>query len=162
MGSIYYHGTNEKNAKIIQREGFKPGTYFTWDLHSALMMGGLYVFAIYLKDKDISDYWEWRNSEIIKPEKILYLRKFDIKCIYDNKIEKIRMKKLIVEMEYPEDIFCENCEGKGQMNEAPEYGGWGNAEIEVCTKCGGFGRIRRNGQKYGSKISKEFINVKEG
>ena len=76
MGSIYYHGTTEDNAQIILKKGFKKGTYFTWDLHSALVMGGMWVFAIYFEDKG--------------PKKVIgnishqsQLRKIEF-CIYEN------------------------------------------------------------------------------
>ena len=70
IGTIWYHGTEEKTSKIILKEGFKELTYFTWDLHAALNMGGGFVFSIYLKNKSSSDYWQWRTPNIILPNKI--------------------------------------------------------------------------------------------
>ncbi len=60
--SVYYHGTTKENAETIQKQGFKKGTYFTWDLHSALVMGGMYVFGLFDDKSPEKSYWEWINT----------------------------------------------------------------------------------------------------
>ena len=147
MGSVYYHGTNEENAKKILSKGFAEGTYFTWDLHCALGMGGMWVFGIYFKDKEIEDYWEWRNSEVIPPDNILYLRKFSVECIHDNEIEGEKIRIINHKEEYGDQIIhCTHCKGRGGMSPAPKYGGWQASKLIVCEKCGGFGCIKPNGK----------------
>lgn len=149
MGSIYYHGTNEENARSILKNGFKEGTYFTWDLHAALVMGGMWIFGIYLEDKSPEkSYWEWRNSEIIPPTKILYLRKFNIDCIYDNEKEKEKIKIIHHKERYGENIIhCKKCKGRGQTNKIPEYGRLRDNKCDVCKSCGGFGCLKKDGKR---------------
>lgn len=147
MGSIYYHGTSEENAKLILKEGFKPYTYFTWNLHASLTMGGMWIFAIYFEDKSTEkDYWEWRNKEVILPDKIMWLRKFDIDLIYDNEKEQERVR-FIWHKERNGDgiIHCENCKGMGQMNEIPVYRKGKNHDngCDVCEICKGKGFLRK-------------------
>lgn len=149
---VYYHGTSKENADLIIKEGFKEGTYFTWDLHSALVMGGMYIFGIFFEDKDISNYWEWRNSKVIHPDKILYLRKFDVECLYDNEIESGKAthknhKKYFKEFFKIDVIFCEKCKGRGQLNNQPKYGGWGKEKCIVCPDCKGHGCLEMDGTK---------------
>ena len=146
MGSIYYHGTSKENSELILKNGFQPLTYFTWDLHSALVMGGMYIFGIYFDDKDISDYWEWRNTEIILPERILFFRKFSIDCIFDNEVEERKMReKFLIERHGNSVKYCSKCKGNGQLNELKPYEK--NHDIIVCPKCGGFGCIKKNNKK---------------
>ena len=120
MGSIYYHGTTEANPRTILKKGFKKGTYFTWDLHSALVMGGMWVFAVYFKDKDpTKSYWEYITPKLIKKNKILYLRKFDVECIYDNEDENIKLREIMLKENRGKDvILCKACSGRGQLNES--------------------------------------------
>jgi hypothetical protein len=152
MGSIYYHGTTEENAQLILKKGFRKGTYFTWDLHSALVMGGMWVFAVYFEDKDPSKYWEYIIPKPIKKDKILFLRKFDVECIYDNENEEIRTREINFKEYWGKDtVLCKLCQGKGQLNDAPKYGGWGGRDpsykIEVCNVCAGYGCLKPNGKK---------------
>ena len=148
MGSIYYHGTDEKTSKIILANGFKIGTYFTWDLHSALVMGGMWVFGVYFEDKNPSDYWEWITDFLIMPDRILYLRKFEIKCVFDNDCENERIKEIFHKENYGHDIIvCKNCRGTGQMNESAKYSGWGKVSPVVCEVCRGYGCLKLNGKK---------------
>ncbi len=147
MGSIYYHGTNKEKAEKILSNGFQSGTYFTWDLHSALVMGGMWIFGIYFKDKEIEDCWEWISPEPILPDKILYLRKFSIECIHDNENAQEEIKIINHKEEYGDQIIhCTHCKGRGQMSPAPKYGGWQASPLVVCKKCRGFGCIQPNGK----------------
>jgi hypothetical protein len=147
MGSVYYHGTNEQKANKILSDGFQSGTYFTWDLHSALVMGGMWVFGIYIKDKGIEDYWEWRNSEVILADRILYLRKFSVECIHDSENELEKINIINHKEEYGDQIIhCNHCKGRGQTSPANLYGGWQTSKLIVCEKCGGFGCTQLNGK----------------
>jgi len=145
MGSIYYHGTNEENAKKILKTGFRARTYFTWDLHSALVMGGMWVFGIYFKDKSPDkSYWQHVCSKPISSSKILFLRKFNIECIYDNKKADKEMS-LLVKKEYHGDNIrlCPNCNGRGQTNPIPPYGKLKDYGCDACEKCNGNGFLRK-------------------
>jgi len=150
MGSVYYHGTTEANALIISKKGFKKGTYFTWDLHSALVMGGMWVFGVYFEDKDPNSYWEYITPKLINKNKILYLRKFDVQCIYDSEDEQAKIRDINAKEYWKQNVIqCKSCRGKGQLNEAPKYGGWKDPsyKIQVCEVCGGHGCLKPNGKK---------------
>jgi len=144
--SVYYHGTTKENAESILETGFKEGTYFTWDLHSALMMGGMYVFGIYFEDKDHTKYWEWITPDPINKDKILYLRKFDVDCLYDNDKEANKIKH-INHLEYFDRPvrFCWKCNGRGQLNEPAKYGGFSSEPCIVCPDCKGHGALEIDG-----------------
>ena len=146
MGSVYYHGTNKENAELILKQGFREWTHFTWDLHSALVMGGMYIFGIYFPDLDITQNWQWRNPERIPPHQILYLRKFSIDCIYDNDITMGEVNRIFLQEQHGGILFCEKCNGRGGLNKAPNYGGWGNDSSILCEACGGFGCTKLNGK----------------
>lgn len=154
MGSIYYHGTNSKNAKKILKEGFKVGTYFTWDLHSALVMGGNHIFGVYFHNKDIKDYWEWISNKIIISDKILYYRRFSVKSIYENEEEQEKLRRHFhIENNGKAIIHCKKCKGRGQLNKPYIYKHLKpkNYEIEVCNICKGFGCLKRNGKPLNEK-----------
>lgn len=144
---IYYHGTNKENANRILKNGFKIGTYFTWDLHSALVFGGQYIFGVYFPDLNIADYWEYRNKEIITPNKILFLRRFDVECLYDNDIDRIAIDRNDILKENENTVFCENCKGTGQMNPSRKYAWYESTDLIVCPICKGHGYIQESEEK---------------
>lgn len=43
---LWFHGTNKHNATLIQKEGFKIGTYFATQLEDALVYGGNHIFTV--------------------------------------------------------------------------------------------------------------------
>jgi hypothetical protein len=142
QGCIYYHGTDEKASGTIMEEGFKKGTYFTWDLHAALVMGGQYVFGVFFKDKSINDYWEFVTAKIIPPSRILYLRRFDVSCLFDNDNEEIKMKKFHQKQDYGNVRFCTKCYGHGQLNKARVYAWYEGTNMILCPSCIGRGYIK--------------------
>jgi hypothetical protein len=148
--SIYYHGTTKEKADLILKSGFKEGTYFTWDLHSALVMGGMYVFGIWFKDKSPEkSYWEYITSTKIPKSRILYLKKFSVKNIYGNPKEDRKIKQYYNDEHFGRKTkFCTKCDGHGQLNKAPEYGGWHhkNYKVIVCSNCNGHGCTELNGK----------------
>ena len=146
MGSIYYHGTNKKNVDAILKEGFKEGTYFTWDLHSALAFGGMHIFAIYFPDKEIKDYWELIIDKVIQAEEILYYRIFTVECVYDNEDAREALTKLRIIKERGEDtIHCTKWKGSGKLNKVYEYTAWRKDDkLRVCDICKGFGCLQSN------------------
>ncbi len=150
MGSVYYHGTSKENANIILKEGFKEATYFTWDLHSALVMGGIHIFAIYFPDKEIIDYWEWISDKVISAKEILYYRVFTVECIYDNEDAREAVTKLNHIKERGKDIIhCTKCKGHGQLNKVYEYVAWRKDDkLIVCDICKGFGCLQLNNKPW--------------
>jgi len=161
---IYYHGTTEENAKNILEKGFNKETYFTWDLHSALQMGGMWIFSIYFAHLDIKNgHWEYRCEENISPDRILYLRKFSIDCLYDNDEAQTAVRRDTVKELYcashplnkvvaVDIIFCEYCKGLGQMNSPYPYSNSlkdKNYSIVVCPKCKGYGYLAMKGEYNG-------------
>lgn len=149
MGTVYYHGTSIEKAATILNEGFKEGTYFTWDLHSALVMGGMHIFAVYFLDKEITDYWEWISDKVISAEEILYYRVFSVECVYNNdKAREALIKRTHIERHGEDAIHCVKCKGQGQLNEVFEYGGIKNTDIIVCDICKGFGCLQLNNKPW--------------
>jgi len=146
MGTVYYHGTDESGADAILKEGFKEGTYFTWDLHSALVMGGMHIFAVYFPDKEITDYWEWISDKVIPLEEILYYRKFTVECVYDDEhMQEELQKKILIERHGEDTIHCVKCKGYGQLNKVYEYAAWRKDDkLIVCDICKGFGCLQPN------------------
>ena len=148
--SIYYHGTDAHTATKILKDGFKAGTYFTWDLHSALGMGGLWVFGVFFDGMSPEkSYWELITPERMPPERILYLRKFTAMPIYDNEAAQEELRKTFNREAHGKDVIhCQNCKGRGQMNTPKLYsGGFKHAECIPCEVCAGFGCLRADGKK---------------
>lgn len=140
MGCVYYHGTDKKAAQEILKNGFKKETYFTWNLHSALSFGGMWVFGIYFDDKEKEDYWEFITPKRISKSRILYFRKFTVRCLYDNDKEQERLRKIFHVERYGSHIkHCKKCKGLGQLNEPRKYGGWKRSKCIPCDICFGYG-----------------------
>ncbi len=73
---IAYHGTSEENAASIQKEGFRVGTYFAFDIEDARHFGGPCVFAVKFHDsgfRGFSDGWQFHLRDPIPPEAILWV-----------------------------------------------------------------------------------------
>ena len=79
-----YHGTSEENAASIQKEGFRVGTYFAYDIEDALFFGGSCVLAAEFeesgfrgdRDRGESDGWQFHLRDLLSPEAILWVRYF--------------------------------------------------------------------------------------
>lgn len=82
VDTIVFHGTTKDNAMKILKEGFKPYTFFARNLYNSLDWYGEYVFAVKMKTNPANLNWELRNKKTIKPNKILWLRKFTKDIIY--------------------------------------------------------------------------------
>ena len=137
-----YHGTTEEAVDGILRDGFKVGTYFTNHFDSAVRMGGPYVFGIVF-DKEFA-YWEWRNSEIIPPDRIAYVQRVEMEnVIYRPEIERLVSGSKKIEP-------CPRCNGYGELG-YPEDGQHllpggcsfkHDRHIETCPDCGGYGDLQ--------------------
>jgi hypothetical protein len=75
-----FHGTTEKNAEKIQKEGFKKNTWFALHLEDALEFGGEYVFMVGFDDI-VSDYWQFKIHKKIPKSRIVSLKKYNIRSI---------------------------------------------------------------------------------
>ena len=76
-----FHGTTEKNAKKIQKEGFKKNTWFALHLEDALEFGGEYVFMVGFYDEVSLYYWQFKTKDKIPPSRIKSLKKYTIRRI---------------------------------------------------------------------------------
>ena len=73
---VAYHGTSEEKVASIQREGFRVGTYFAYDIEDALYFGGSCVFAAQFDEsgfRGISDGWQFHLRDTLPPEAILWV-----------------------------------------------------------------------------------------
>lgn len=152
---IWYHGTQSRKVyKEIKRNGFKAFTYFTPYLETALSYGGKFIFAINLKKNPI-DYWEWICPEIIKPDKILYIKKFWARLLYLNLLEhrKFHHQTLIEDKENAS--ICSTCDGYGEIRKEKfchlylkkiGRGAWKarHDPVILCKNCSGHGYLTNN------------------
>lgn len=79
---ICFHGTDEESADSIRAEGFRIGTYFAAHLEDALAMGGPFVFFVSFDEGkfnpgDPGDEWQFHVREVIPPDKIWKLIRYD-------------------------------------------------------------------------------------
>ena len=84
--SIVFHGTSQKNAVAILREGFEEGTYFAAHLEDAIGYGGLCVFEVaYPSNLIKNNNWQFTCESKILPEFIVRLTKYNrSRIIRDN------------------------------------------------------------------------------
>ena len=146
---ILYHGTNSKRIfKIIMKEGFKAGTYFTPYLNSAITYGGKWVFAIGESKERPGNPWEIIMPDPIPPGRILYVHEYAPKLIYLNKGEMLKLRREEVAAEGK--VLCEDCKGRGEYRSDKSSfrylrgaggGAWRTRRdrIHVCDKCNGYG-----------------------
>jgi hypothetical protein len=151
-GAIWYHGTDTKRKYLsILKTGFKPYTYFTPYLDTAIGYGGKYVFAIYF-EKAPTTYWEWRNEEVIPPDKILYVQEYSYTVEYINKAALRKMSHSTLLHNNPGKTICPECDGNGEhRKEKYKYrylykAGGGSFRTRkdkciMCENCNGYGVI---------------------
>ena len=102
-----YHGTKFKY--IVQRilhEGFKPYTFFTTDLLSAIAYGDQYVFYVTFDKTEIPDNWQIRPSNIITPDRITQIAKFKITNIYYDRKATNKFRKINDKIEWDQPGYC--------------------------------------------------------
>lgn len=80
---LAFHGTVEANVKLIQRSGFKKGTYFARHMEDAVAFGGPYVFTVSflndpLKWHGTDDSWQFTIRESIPPSEIMDINKVTV------------------------------------------------------------------------------------
>lgn len=70
--TIYYHGTNAKNAKRILKEGFKKDIWYADHLEDALYHGGNHIFWVAITWKGKRAYtWQILSANKINKNKIV-------------------------------------------------------------------------------------------
>lgn len=85
MPFIAYHGTNDENARSIQRTGFRPGTYFARHLEDALGYGGEYVFEVAFKGSVGTEAWQFTMDKTIPAAAIVRLTHYGkTSVLFDN------------------------------------------------------------------------------
>ncbi len=72
--TIWFHGTNYKNAVKIIKTGFKESTWFAKHLEDALIFGGRYVFEVNISFR--SRKWQVCCSHPIHKDKIRSLFRY--------------------------------------------------------------------------------------
>lgn len=82
---IVYHGTGEKQAKSILREGFRAGTWFASHLEDALEFGGVHVFEAVVEvdkmpppDENERDLWQFWIRTPWPPDKIVSYKVYTV------------------------------------------------------------------------------------
>ena len=147
-----YHGTDEVGHAAIMGSGFKPGTYFTPYLDTAISMGGAYVFTIDMPDRPFSEeQWQFRVWEPLPLEKILYVQKFGMGLVYLNKEALLEQKREACIREGK--VMCEDCGGGGEHRSdehafrylrEPGGASFKNREpINICKTCKGRGYTQK-------------------
>ena len=96
----FYHGTNKDNAKIIKKNGFKRGTFFSTHLEDAVGYGGSYVFQVSIKLDYDHIYWEYVSRRKIPARQIVKLTIYSSKKLFYNqklsdKIFKFNLKETL-------------------------------------------------------------------
>lgn len=85
---IWFHGTDAGSAASILAEGFRPGTYFSTHLESALAFGGNHVFHVALRWQ--RDRWQRTCLETVLPSSIVLYEIFAPRQVlfYDGDLAK--------------------------------------------------------------------------
>ncbi len=72
--SICFHGTDERSAENILREGFDEGTYFAMHLEDALEYGGPHVFGVAFDEKELPPHWQFTSARRVPVDNIVFYR----------------------------------------------------------------------------------------
>jgi hypothetical protein len=63
--SVWFHGTSPENAAIIERDGFKEGTWFARHMEDAVEFGGPVVFFVGVRFSEAPLKWQVCSSNHI-------------------------------------------------------------------------------------------------
>ena len=157
--NIWFHGTTKENAELIKQNGFQVGTYFGKHLEDAIHMGGGYVFEV-LFEENPTEYWEYRNGEVIPPLQIRSLIFYNPELVWHNRDGERRVKIALVREQYDDQTrMCEECDGRGQEEYYPPLVRWRNImKVTSCKVCNGHGVVYENGEhpyEHGREAVKE-------
>jgi hypothetical protein len=144
LPTFMYHGTTKEATLSILQNGFRPNSYFTIYMDSALVMGGLYLFKIWFHKNEHPNRgknWQYVSPIAVPKERIVWLRNFSQEIIYKNEPAEIEAKKECHSKLYPNKEFCDNCQGLGQLEKYDEFAGqWrNNLPVTTCPVCQGHG-----------------------
>jgi hypothetical protein len=83
---IWFHGTNKTASEQILKDGFKAGTWLARHLEDSLAFGGPYIFEVAVNETLIGAdvTWQMHTLEVIPPEAIVSLTRFNQKLLKDN------------------------------------------------------------------------------
>jgi len=154
----WYHGTTRENADKILKTGFRAGTYFSWDLQSALVMGGQIVLEIF-KDFD-TQCWEYIIPEDIPASEIVRVATYSPQIIYRNKDAEKEVRRLSLDEMFPEKRgmlkICDHCDGRGQMEDYDRYMDKRKTKkVTPCPICHGHGAVRTDGKNWHDPVEEE-------
>jgi hypothetical protein len=71
MQSVWFHGTSEKNALSIEREGFRTGTWFARHMEDAVAFGGPIVMFVKVTFDKAPMRWQVCSSNAIPATAII-------------------------------------------------------------------------------------------
>jgi hypothetical protein len=137
---IWFHGTTKKNSDSILVNGFKEGTFFAKHLENAIGFGGEYVFYVWFDDEP-TECWEYVAFKPISVDRILGLRNFKLKTLYESKEVAKYIRKYLHKENYSNKIFCEKCCGQGELNDVSWFSLMRDREVVVCPECNGYGYV---------------------
>jgi len=144
--SIRFHGTTKENAETILKNGFRPRTYFAQHLEDSLVMGGNYIFWVWLPEAEKG--WEYISNKRILPNRILTLRKFNVQKIYfSDKVNRL-VKRQFFKEQHGKFKFCTKCDGRGQLEKRDLLERGTKKKLTACPKCQGFGCLRPDGKRF--------------
>ena len=70
MQTIWFHGTNQKNAASILKTGFHEGTWFSRHMEAARKFGGPIVFAVKVRFAKTPMRWQVCTNNTIPSSSI--------------------------------------------------------------------------------------------
>ena len=95
--TIWFHGTDEDTALLIQKEGFNPGTYFAAHMEDAVHFGGMVVFHVRVRWESPSmDGWQVVSSNHIGKDQIRGITVFKEAVIYESDLAKDAEKDALI------------------------------------------------------------------
>ncbi len=81
---ICYHGTNEKAAQLILKEGFKPDTWFARHLEDAVGYGGSHIFEVRFNVNGLPSNWQFHDLEWVSADRIVAYYIIDKRTIFSS------------------------------------------------------------------------------
>ncbi len=94
---ICFHGTNEKAASNILKDGFEPDTWFARHLEDSIFYGGLHVFEVAFEIEKLPTNWQIHHLEEIPADRIIGYHIFTKRTV----INKEKLRDGILLSHYP-------------------------------------------------------------
>ena len=105
---ICYHGTDERGAVSILREGFDEGTYFALHLEDALGYGGTHVFGVTFDEKKLPPNWQFTSRGQIPPTSIVHYHIYWVRRVSSNR----RLQQKVFRSNLSLESNCHDGEGQ--------------------------------------------------